>query len=105
MIPLKISKQEINELEVGAFPGEIVLIDDPAMIPDAVTELKKSNIVGFDTETRPAFRKGVFHRVSLLQLATPDIAFLLRLNMLGLPLAIQEILEDPKMVKVGAAVR
>ena len=105
MIPLKISKQEINELEVGAFDGEIVLIDDPAMVPDAVAELKKSNIVGFDTETRPAFKKGVFHKVSLLQLATPDIAFLLRLNMLGLPLSIQEILEDPKMVKVGAAVR
>lgn len=105
MIPLKITKEEVNALEIGAFKGDIILIDHPGLLADAVQELRKFSYVGFDTETRPAFRKGIFHQVSLLQLATPDVAFLLRLNQLGLPPMIQHILEDPRIVKVGAAVR
>lgn len=105
MIPLKISKEEVNSLEIGAFKGEIVLIDDPGLLADAVHELRKSYYLGFDTETRPAFKKGVSYNVSLLQLSTPEKAFLFRLKHLGLPAGIQDILQDPKIVKIGAAVR
>jgi ribonuclease D len=105
MIPLKISKEEVNALEMGAFKGDIILIDNAGMLADACRELKKFTYLGFDTETRPAFKKGTFHQVSLLQLATPDVAFLLRLNQLGLPPMIQQILEDPQIIKIGAAVR
>lgn len=105
MIPLKISKEEVNALEIGAFKGDIILIDNVGLLTDAARELRKFNYIGFDTETRPAFKKGIFHQVSLLQLATPDVAFLLRLNQLGLPSMIQQILEDPEIVKIGAAVR
>lgn len=105
MIPLKISKEEVNALEIGAFQGEIVLIDHSKDIAEAVTELKRSRILGFDTETRPAFKKGVSYDVSLLQIATSKTAYLFRLNEVGLPAGIQDILEDPKVVKIGAAVR
>src|SRR5690554_4791073 len=105
MIPLKISKEEVNALEIGAFRGKILLIDNPENIADAVVELKKSTFLGFDTETRPAFRKGVSYDVALLQLSTLDTAYLFRLNQIGLPAGIQDILEDPRVVKVGAAVR
>jgi len=105
MIPLKISKTEVNELPLGQFQGEIHLIDDPQLIPDVVGELRQYKRLGFDTETRPAFKKGVSYDVSLLQLSTLDQAFLFRLNHLGFPDSIKRILEDPKIVKVGAAVR
>lgn len=105
MIPLKISKDEVNALEIGAFKGKIVLVEDPVLLADAVHELRKSRFLGFDTETRPAFKKGVSHNVSLLQLSTPDTAFLFRLKQIGLPGGIQDILEDTRIVKIGAAVR
>ncbi|MDN3667930.1 3'-5' exonuclease [Echinicola jeungdonensis] len=105
MIPYKISKSEVNELPIGAFEGEIILIDDPKMIPEAVEYLYAHRLIGFDTETRPSFKKGVKHEVSLLQLSTEEKAFLFRLNLIGFPDEIREILEDPQIVKIGAAVR
>jgi len=105
MIPLKISKTEVNELPLGQFQGEIHLIDNPKQIPDVVGELRQYTRLGFDTETRPAFKKGVSYDVSLLQLSTLDQAFLFRLNHLGFPDTIKRLLEDPKIVKIGAAVR
>lgn len=105
MIPLKISKEEVNALEIGAFAGKIKLIDHPEEIAEAVQELKAFRRLGFDTETRPAFRKGVSYDVALLQLSTLDKAYLFRLNQIGFPSEVQAILEDPKIVKIGAAVR
>jgi len=105
MIPLQITKEEVNALEMGAFQGRIVMIDHPKDIAEAVQTLKKSRLLGFDTETRPAFRKGVSYDVALLQLSTPNTAYLFRLNLIGLPAGVQDILEDPKIVKIGAAVR
>ncbi len=105
MIPLKITKEEVNALEVGAFPGKIILIDHPDDIAEAVLEIRKSKLLGFDTETRPAFKKGVSYHVALLQLSTLTTAYLFRLNQIGLPPAVREVLEDPHIVKIGAAVR
>ncbi|KEO74653.1 3'-5' exonuclease [Anditalea andensis] len=105
MIPFKISKNEVNDLPLGQFEGDIHLIDDLQLLPDVVGELRQYMRIGFDTETRPAFRKGVSYDVSLLQLSTLDTAFLFRLNHIGFPDAIKRILEDPNIIKIGAAVR
>lgn len=104
MIPMRISKEEINELPLGQFEGDIVLVEEEQQMEEVLESLRGVKILGFDTETRPSFRKGVQYQVSLLQLATEDQAFLFRLNKVGLPRAIQKILEDPEVVKVGAAV-
>ncbi|HLT06601.1 MAG TPA: 3'-5' exonuclease [Cyclobacteriaceae bacterium] len=105
MIPLKITKEEVNALAIGAFSGEIKLIDHPDQVADAVRALSGFRLLGFDTETRPAFKKGVSYDVALLQLSTLDTAYLFRLNKIGLPRAVQHILEDPQVIKIGAAVR
>lgn len=104
MIPKKISKEEVNQLPLGQFEGEIILVETEEQIQDAAAELKNHSLIGFDTETRPAFRKGVQYQVSLLQLATSEVAYLFRLNQIGLPVPIKKILENPKIVKIGAAV-
>lgn len=105
MIPKKISKTEIMDLPLGQFEGEIILIDKPTQIVDVVKELSSENLIGFDTETRPSFTKGRQHQVALLQLATKDVAFLIRVNQIGMPGAIKELLETKQIVKIGAAVR
>ncbi|WP_143960461.1 3'-5' exonuclease [Litoribacter populi] len=105
MIPLRISKTEVNELPLGQFEGEIILIDDYKDIPELIRDFGQENRLGFDTETRPAFRKGVMYDVALLQLSTQEKAYLVRLNQVGFPDSLKELLEEPSIVKVGAAVR
>jgi ribonuclease D len=104
MILKRISKETINDLPLGQFEGEIVLIDSLDQVKEAADELFRHNLLGFDTETRPSFRKGTLYYVSLLQLATDDMAFLIRLNEIGMPGLIKEILEDSGIIKIGAAV-
>jgi ribonuclease D len=104
MIPYSISKEEINELPLGQFEGKIHLIDRPEQIEDAVDYLQAQQMIGFDTETKPSFKKGEFNHVSLLQLSTSDHAFLFRLNKIGFPDSIRNLLEKENQVKIGAAV-
>ncbi|PRY87904.1 3'-5' exonuclease [Mongoliibacter ruber] len=104
MIPKKITKEEVNELPLGQFEGEIILVETEDQIQEAAYELSSHTLIGFDTETRPSFRKGVQYQVSLLQLSTSEVAYLFRLHQIGLPASIKRILENPNIVKIGAAV-
>lgn len=104
MISYSITKEAINELPLGQFEGKIHLIDRPEQVEDAVDYLENQRILGFDTETKPSFRKGEFNHVSLLQLSTSDNAFLFRLNKIGFPDSIRNLLENENQVKIGAAV-
>lgn len=63
-----ITADEIKELELRAFQGRIVVVDNMQSFYPAIQLLKNSKVLGFDTETRPSFRKGKKNRVSLLQL-------------------------------------
>jgi ribonuclease D len=104
MIPLKISKTEINELPMGQFEGDIVLVDRMEQVREVLDEIEKHRHLGFDTETKPAFTKGTQHKVALLQLATEDIAFLIRINQIGVPEELLEVLQSRSVTKIGAAV-
>ena len=104
MIPFQITKEEINELPLGQFEGEIYLVNKVEDVEEVVEFLGTQLILGFDTETKPAFRKGVINPVSLLQLSTKTQAFLFRLNDIGFPNDLRTLLEREHIVKVGAAV-
>jgi ribonuclease D len=104
MIPFQITKEEINELPLGQFEGEIYLVNKVEDVEEVVEFLGTQSILGFDTETKPAFRKGVINPVSLLQLSTKTQAFLFRLNDIGFPNDLRTLLEREHIVKVGAAV-
>jgi len=101
----KISKEEVNELPLKAFEGPISLIDDARDLEEAVSYLEKFPILGFDTETKPAFKKGVFYDVALLQLSTSEKSFLFRINRIGLPQILVDLLANRKIIKVGAAIK
>lgn len=101
---LSISKEQLAQLPVTEYDGNIKLIERPEDVERAVKALRSSDIIGFDTETRPSFKKGQTNLVSLLQLSTRSTCYLFRLNHIGLPDEVREILEDPDLPKVGLSV-
>ena len=100
-----ITKEELQTLPLFNHSGRYVLIETVPAALKAVEELKKSTILGFDTETRPSFRKGEFYHVALLQLANHDCCYLFRLNKIPLSSEIVSLLVDEKITKVGVAIR
>ena len=94
-------KQLIAQLPVAQFEGRIIVILTPGETEKAVNYLLAQPILGFDTETRPSFKRGHQHRVALLQVSTPDTCFLFRLNHTGFTPALKRLLEDRTVVKVG----
>ena len=101
----KVPNEIMPELPIISFEGEIIIIDSEDEISEAISYLKASEVLGFDTETRPAFKKGERHQVALLQLATNEKAILFRLNKIGLPADVLDILSDENIIKTGVAIR
>lgn len=100
-----ITKEEVNLLPISKFKGKVEIIESAAAADMATAEFSKATILGFDTETKPAFRKGVFNQVSLVQLAIPNKVFLFRLNKTGLTRGLIKIFKDQKIKKIGLALR
>jgi len=99
-----ISVEEINNHDLSWFKGEIVVVDNHKSFERILPRLLKEEVLGFDTETRPSFRKGHKNKVSLIQLSTDDLACLFRINKIGIPKELIDILADPEIIKVGVAV-
>ncbi|MDE6854797.1 MAG: 3'-5' exonuclease domain-containing protein 2 [Muribaculaceae bacterium] len=87
-----------------AYPAEITLVDSAAVAHSALRVLAREKAVGFDTETRPSFRKGQIHKVALMQISTADRCFLFRLNKIGICAELKEFLENPDILKIGLSV-
>ena len=107
MIDIKsnIAKADIAQMESELFGGRIIVIHSAGDVEKAVNYLRGYPIVGIDTETRPSFAKGKTYEVSLLQLSTEDTCFLFRLNYIGMPKALVELLQDGRQLKVGLSLR
>lgn len=99
-----ISKEELAGLPAATYPGTIRIVDSEAEAEAAAERLRASDVIGFDTETRPAFKRGQHYSVALMQLATRDECFLIRLNHIGLPACIKSILEDRGLRKIGLSI-
>lgn len=96
-----IEKSEISGMPTVVFEGRIITIDTVADTDKAVKALSNETFLGIDTETRPSFRKGVQHEVSLIQLSTADTCFLIRLNRVGIPDSLISLLENQEITKIG----
>lgn len=100
----KISNEQTALLPAVEFRGEIRIVEHERDIAAACKTLAEQPVIGFDTETRPSFRPGVTFRVSLLQLSTPTVCYLFRLNKIPLAKPILQLLEDRRILKIGADV-
>ncbi|MDA3928667.1 MAG: 3'-5' exonuclease domain-containing protein 2 [Prolixibacteraceae bacterium] len=101
----EISKEELFELPLKQFDGEVLVFNQKRGVDKAVKYLSKFPFIGFDTETRPSFKKGQINKVALLHLSTNDKAFLFRINQFELPKSLLNLLSNPKIIKAGAAIR
>jgi ribonuclease D len=99
-----ITVEELAQHELSWFKGEIVLVDNLRIFYEVFPRLLRSDLLGFDTETRPTFKKGKKNSVSLIQLSTGDLACLFRINKIGIPNELTDLLSDPSIIKAGVAV-
>lgn len=102
---LEISKESVRNLSNEVFDGKIVVIDKLKDVAPAVKYLKQFDVIGFDTETKPVFRKNVTHKVALMQLSTLDTCFLFRLNLIQYPNILDEIICSSEVKKIGLSLR
>lgn len=102
---LRIEKDFISALPLMQYEGKIVLVEDEKTAQKAVRALAREKILGFDTETRPSFRKGAGYMVSLVQLCGKKCAYLFRLDFCGGVPVLFPIFENPNILKVGVAVK
>jgi len=100
-----ISKEEIQLLPTGKFEGKIEVIDKYWQVDKAIEYLSAQKVLGFDTESRPSFKKGPMNPAALLQLSTTNRAFLFRINTIGLPEGLVSILANKDILKAGIAIR
>lgn len=100
-----ISKEDIKKFPLIKFTGEIHMVDDKKDVLAYCQLISESKIIGFDTETKPSFKKGVIHDISLVQLSVDDNVYLFRINKLGFCQELIDILANPNILKVGIDVK
>ncbi len=100
----EISTEELKDYDLSWFTGNIVVVDSQEKFDGIISKLSKQEVLGFDTETRPSFRKGRKNKVSLIQLSTGNLACLFRINKIGIPDKLAGILANPGIVKAGVAI-
>ena len=99
-----ISKEEVNRLPLIRYHGKVEVV---ATCKDAATALKsirQENLLGFDPETRPTFRKGENHHPALVQLATSDVVYLFQVQRLASLSTLMEVLSNGTVTKAGVAI-
>ena len=107
MYQKEITKEEIYELPLKKFEGETVIIDNLKDVDIALNEIKNESLLGFDTETKPSFKRGKtnINNVALLQLSTSSTAYLFRLNKIGMPDSLINLLVNKDIIKIGVALK
>lgn len=103
--PSNITPEVISQLPRKQFDGRIIVADNSTSFQSVLKLLDNFEILGFDTETKPAFKKGQSHKVAMLQLGSIDTCFIFRLNKIGLPDELVNILSNKHITKVGLALR
>ena len=100
----KLTKDEINALPMRRYEGEVRLVRTEEELAAAVEILRAESVLGFDTETKPSFRKGRLNAPSLIQLAAAKVVFLVQLNWVSFHADLAQVLADPRVLKVGVSI-
>ena len=97
----EISKEEVAELELIQYEGPIRVIDSMETFDEEIEQIEQEQILGFDTETRPSFKKGKVYPTSLIQISSLEKAWILRVNRFGYPKRLRELLSVEIPMKIG----
>jgi len=100
-----ISKELVQVMPVAAFEGEVIVVDKPEQVAEAVAYLRTQSVLGVDTEARPSFQRGTHYPTALVQVASHERCYLFRLTHVGMPQELADLFADPSICKVGLAFR
>lgn len=98
-----ISREDMANLPIRRYEGEICLVEDAGALERAAQDIHRDRVVGFDTETRPAFRVGESHLPALAQVATARAVYLFPLQRLDCSAVLASLLAAPRIVKAGVS--
>lgn len=104
-LTLSISKERLAQLPLVTYPGKIIVVNTPEQATSALSSINKCSVVGFDTETKPSFKKGHPNKVALIQVSTGDCCFLFRINKFGLTDDLRDFFENPGILKIGLSLK
>jgi ribonuclease D len=102
-IARSISREDILTLPIRRYEGRVRLVATPQDLGEARADLRSEAVVGLDTETRPAFKKGESHLPCLVQAATARAVYLFQLRRTEVFPLLAELLSDARIVKAGVA--
>lgn len=103
-IDISIPKESVNRMRIVRYPGVIHLIETREDALDALAVINQFKVVGFDTETKPNFRKGTCNGVALIQISTGDVCYLFRVNKIGFIKELRDLFSNPDIQKIGLSI-
>lgn len=99
-----LTKDDVNECPLFKYEGEVVLVESEETLEAVLPALAVERVLGFDTETKPTFKKGKMHDPALVQLAAADKVYLFQLKKIPLDKRLACVLADPAIIKAGVAI-
>jgi ribonuclease D len=102
--PRVISPQDLANLPIRRYEGELRLVASRDALERELASIRRERVLGFDTETRPAFRSGESYPPSLLQLAGETTVWVVQLRGVGDFTGLRAIFEAENIVKPGVGV-
>src|SRR6266571_2802533 len=104
-IARSISREDMAKLPIRRYEGRVCVAAMPEDLEEALADLRRESVVGFDTETRPAFRKGERHLPALVQVATARAVYLFQLRRTEVHPLLAALLSDARTVKAGVSLK
>ena len=101
----KMTAEEINTRPIASYDGAVHIIRTAAELENAVAELCREAVLGFDTETKPAFQKGETNPISLIQLAGARAVYIIQLKHVSPSAQLGQLLSDRHIIKAGIDVK
>jgi ribonuclease D len=98
----EITKEEVAGLDLIEFEGPVTVVDSAGSFDEAYRQISSNGTLGFDTETRPSFKKGKLFPTALVQLASSDHAWIIRVGKMGYPVKLLELFSSEEFIKVGS---
>jgi len=96
MFPMSITKDEVMERPLQSYEGKVVIAADRESTEKAIEEINQFDVVGFDTEAKPTFKKGQIRNISLIQVATAEKVYLFRTHHIGIIDSLHDFFTKPK---------
>ena len=104
-IARSISREDMAKLPIRRYEGRVCVVATREDLEEARSDFREESVVGLDTETRPAFKKGESHLPCLVQVAAARAVYLFQLRRTEVHPVLAELLADPRIVKAGVSLK